>query len=425
MSRELVNRDLIRQTLTHEAAWANSHGAYDDFLGMGLLYYSLVYVLKVRVAVCLGSGGGFVPRLMRQAQRDLGMAQESRTVLVDANRPEAGWSSPLWLDKNSFFRTTFSDIEIHLMTTAEAADRIFAPKGLHIDYLHIDADHSFRACIEDFQRYRRFLKAGSLVTLHDTSFPGAGVKGVIDYLRMRNDCELIDFPEIQAGTALVRITRELENSGLALSAQEEAGPNPPAVVMTPKVQSLGCDPPEIGWKYLHTEAFSSRSVLAAHFVRDCRAVIEIGGAKTSIDNFLTGTHEDVIVLDPFIAEASSQTLNGRDCRVRHVPLRFQDVEWRIERPQEYGLVMLGLELQGLTAEDYQALYKLVENAKVTVIEFSPSWGPSRAQYEQIRQHTKTRLRFTAELDLNGNDLGDLQFSWPPRCDRQIHVLEPA
>ena len=38
-------------------------------------------------------------------------------------------------------------------------------------------------------------RIGSVVTLHDTSFPGAGVQHVVEHLRARGDCEVLDFPE--------------------------------------------------------------------------------------------------------------------------------------------------------------------------------------------------------------------------------------
>lgn len=65
---ELVNRELIINTLTHEAPWASSHAAERMYLGVGLRYYALVYIPRAQVAVGLGSGGGFVPRLMREVE---------------------------------------------------------------------------------------------------------------------------------------------------------------------------------------------------------------------------------------------------------------------------------------------------------------------------------------------------------------------
>src|SRR5262245_38832527 len=73
VTESLVDSRVISELLTREAPWHESHGADGAYLGMGLLYYALTYSLRADVAVCLGSGGGFVPRLMRQAQRDLGI----------------------------------------------------------------------------------------------------------------------------------------------------------------------------------------------------------------------------------------------------------------------------------------------------------------------------------------------------------------
>lgn len=59
-----------------------------------------------------------------------------------------------------------------LQTGESAIQTLFAPQCLTIDYLHIDADHSFEACLADFRAYRPFLREGAVVTLHDTSFGG-------------------------------------------------------------------------------------------------------------------------------------------------------------------------------------------------------------------------------------------------------------
>ena len=40
----LVNCKYIREYLTHEAAWADSHAAEDDNLGAGMLYLSLIHI---------------------------------------------------------------------------------------------------------------------------------------------------------------------------------------------------------------------------------------------------------------------------------------------------------------------------------------------------------------------------------------------
>jgi hypothetical protein len=421
MNIELLNKRVIAEYLTREAPWSGSHGAEHEYLGLGLLYYTIVYALKAQVAVCLGTGGATVPRLMRQAQRDLGIGETSRTIVVDGNRPEAGWGAPAWLDPNSFFRRFFSDVHLVIDLTVNAARNFFAPQNIRIDYLHIDADHSYAGCLEDFQTYWPFLHEGSIVTLHDTNFPTAGVKHVVEYIRTLADCEVIDFRDMWAGTALVRVGETAHGPRFRSLRHAERDH---LIGVTRHADAPPLAPPEKEWKYLESRAFSTRYVLAAHFVHGCRSVIEIGGANMRIDQFLTGAHDSVLVLDPYIRESYTDRLHGIPCEVAHVRARFQDVDWHIPPTAEYGLVMLGLEIQGLTPQQYEVLYDLVNRAKVTVIEFSTSWAPSREQFGMIVQHTRTKETFQAKLNLAGNECGNLENSWPPRCDREIHVLEP-
>jgi hypothetical protein len=416
MNRPLLDSALIESMLTREAPWCDSHGAQDTYVGAGLLYYTLAYTMRAEVAVCLGSGGGFVPRLMRQAQRDAGIADTARTILVDGDVPDAGWGSPHWLEPESFFRVNYPDVELVLSRTSEAAE-LLAGQDVRIDYLHIDADHSFEGCLEDFTTYRPLLHVGSLVTLHDTNFPQAGVKDVLEHLRARADCELVDLVEAGMGTALLRIVSDgplglvppLSPDALA-TVEIERRPDPPRLA-----------PPTMQWRYLRSEAFSMRNVLAAHFVRDCPTVIEIGGWHTPIDRYLTGRHASVVVIDPFIREAARDELNGHPCHVRHVRSRFQDLTWSVREP-DYGLVILGLDLEGLSGDDEQTLFELVRHARTTVIEFPTSWGRSREQYERLLAGSGADVLACTRLDLGGNDFGDLTNSWPPRVERELYIL---
>jgi len=166
-------------------------------------------------------------------------------------------------------------------------------------------------------------------------------------------------------------------------------------------------------------------MIAAFFLRDCPSIIEIGSGKTPIYNFLIGRHKEIIVLDPFIQEGRRNRLNGAPCSIQHIRARFQDMIWEIQQPKEYGLVLLGMELKGLSHEDFQTLFDLVNNAKLTVIEYPPSWGPSHEQFSYISSNTNTKIIFNCELNYSGNNMGDLENSWPPRFDRKICVLEPS
>lgn len=196
----LLNVDYATGVILRDAPWREGHAASATSLGLGALYYGIAYALRARTCVCLGSGGGFVPRIMKQAQRDLGLGAQGRTILVDANLPEAGWGSPRWLAEDSFFRTHFPDVEIRVETTARAAERI-AREGLAIDFLHIDADHSYRRCKEDFLAYRPLMAPSYVITLHDTDMEG--VDRVVEDLRALPDVDLVNLVALGRGLAII------------------------------------------------------------------------------------------------------------------------------------------------------------------------------------------------------------------------------
>ena len=84
----LLNLDFIKDFFTHNQVYKEdvngneftelkrvpyrwTHGATDLTLGDGLLIYSIIHYMRAKTIVCLGSGGGFIPRIMTQARVDL------------------------------------------------------------------------------------------------------------------------------------------------------------------------------------------------------------------------------------------------------------------------------------------------------------------------------------------------------------------
>ena len=197
-SLSLINEDYIRNYLTHEAPYYASHGASDNYLGAGLLYYALAYSQKAKVCVCLGSGGGFVPRVMCQSQRDLHLT-DAITILVDGNI--GNWGRPLWLSPDSFFRTNFPEIKIILDTTHHAA--MTWDKDLRINYLHIDADHSLEGSWQDFIDYLPLMAPYGIITFHDTQglLPCAKT---VDRI-IKKGFEVVNFKEFGAGVAIIHL----------------------------------------------------------------------------------------------------------------------------------------------------------------------------------------------------------------------------
>lgn len=201
----LLNESFVGDFFVKDIAWADSHGVSDNFLGTGLLYYTITYMLKAKLCLCLGSGAGFVPQLMKQAQRDLRL-NNARTILVDANIGKYG--RPVWWnDKNHKFNKNFPDIEIIKDQTIHAAKD--KAKYWVIDYLHIDADHSFEGCLKDFETYYPLMAPHSIVTLHDTgdcSEKTSGPGRVVITLKKRG-YEIVDFNYLAAGVAIIHINK--------------------------------------------------------------------------------------------------------------------------------------------------------------------------------------------------------------------------
>lgn len=229
----LLNKNFITSMLTADDPWCSSHGSDNgsEDLSAGLLYYALAYSTRARTCVCLGSGGGFVPRLMRQAQRDLGIPG-ARTLLVDGAQQVSRerkdvWGSPYWLDEGSTFRTHYPEIELVLKLTEDAFNQVFVPGKIQIDYLHIDADHHYDGARRDWDLYRTLVPNNGVITLHDTTNyrDPCGVPQLVDEIRESGEYDIVNFP-LAYGTAIARRILSVEENIAASKASRTAAPGP-------------------------------------------------------------------------------------------------------------------------------------------------------------------------------------------------------
>jgi len=154
-----------------------THGASDYDIGDGILIYSIIQFMRYKTCVCLGSGGGFIPRIMTQARYDLhelGVFEGSNdynhgdigvTYLVDAANGVGGEIN--YSEKESFFRYQFAPRFIK-DTTENAYYNFFVKQDIKIDYLHIDAGHSYDDVKKDFELYSNLLSPNGMISIHDT-----------------------------------------------------------------------------------------------------------------------------------------------------------------------------------------------------------------------------------------------------------------
>ncbi len=132
--------------------------------------------------------------------------------------------------------------------------------------------------------------------------------------------------------------------------------------------------------HLASPAAALRQVMAAHLLRSCAHIVEIGGAGRPITGFLTHQPASVTVVDPKIEAFSAPSLNGAPCRVSHVPAKLQQLALP-PPPPPFGLVLLGLSLKPFGAGETidAGLLALIRAADVLVIDHALRLARARDQ----------------------------------------------
>ena len=172
----ILNRGYIYDSITRNedsgsVSYRWTHGANELYIGSGIFYYAIPYFLKARVCVCLGSGGGYVPRLMVDCVWELNETQmygegiTGEVYVVDATNSVNGEVD--WSDKDSYLRGKFNPRFIN-STTEDAFYNFFVKRDIKIDYLHIDADHTYEGCKLDFDLYSTIMNENGIISIHDT-----------------------------------------------------------------------------------------------------------------------------------------------------------------------------------------------------------------------------------------------------------------
>jgi len=177
----VLNSDYIKNNLTNDGEipvpfrW--SHGATDLDLGDGMVVYALVQFMRAKNCVCIGSGGGFIPRIMTQARIDLhrngifegnpdyNWGDIGSTYVVDPCNGIGGQSN---IDsEDGFFRSHFYPRFVK-ETSERAYYDFFVTQDIKIDVLFIDGDHSYEGVSLDFELYKNIMSEHGLIIIHDT-----------------------------------------------------------------------------------------------------------------------------------------------------------------------------------------------------------------------------------------------------------------
>jgi hypothetical protein len=172
--------------------------------------------------------------------------------------------------------------------------------------------------------------------------------------------------------------------------------------------------------HLSGPAAAIRQVLAAHFVRHCPHIVEIGGHIRPITPYLTHRPLSVLSVDPKTDPYESDTLHGFPCAVRHLNRKFQDVEFEYS-PGSYGLVLLGYSLKPFGQRNSlgEHLFSLIDNARTIVLEYPPELERASTQVPQILARPGLHVECSFEIVLN-----DSAISGSPYARRLFYVIKP-
>lgn len=182
------------------------------------------------------------------------------------------------------------------------------------------------------------------------------------------------------------------------------------------------------YAYLLTEAGKARYVLAAHYVRGCEHVVEIGGFTDPITGYLTEIPQTLLVLDPRTEAYHAEQLSGHPCRVDHVPALFQDYEFDLD-PGSYGLVILGLSLKrfsdspAVRKRQWSKLVKLVDDSRVTVVDYARDWPLANEEVASLLAETGARVAVQFDMNIGSADTADTVGA-DRHVDRRFMVLVP-
>jgi len=181
MDEMISNNDYIKNNITNNGdqpvPYRWTHGATDLHMGDGIVVYSMIQHMRAKNCVCIGSGGGYIPRIITQARLDLhqqGIFEGNRdynwgdigsTYVVDACN---GIGGPNDLEnEDSFYRTHFYPRFIK-STSEEAYYDFFVRQDIKIDFLFIDGDHTYEGVKLDFDLYSNILSDNGVIMIHDT-----------------------------------------------------------------------------------------------------------------------------------------------------------------------------------------------------------------------------------------------------------------
>jgi cephalosporin hydroxylase len=213
-NEKYINRPLDTKLI--DLKYSKSHGMNKD--NTIPIIESFIKFTKPDICVCIGTGDGLIPRVLRQSQISSGKIN-GKTILIDLGETMGAMPDKIH-NLNSKFRKIYPDIDVFKGFSVPNGINYLKNNNIHnIDILWIDGDHSFEGSLNDFKNYSKLLSNNGFIFMHDTLPNGknnkqpdwCGVNKTIQYIHenYKNEFELINIVgnknrEPGAGFAIIK-----------------------------------------------------------------------------------------------------------------------------------------------------------------------------------------------------------------------------
>lgn len=160
------------------------------------------------------------------------------------------------------------------------------------------------------------------------------------------------------------------------------------------------------WEYLISKEYRLRHHICEYYLDyTLEFVIDIGAYKETISS-----NDWVIPIDPLKTIKDSYHGTVAQWANEHGDLLIKE---------NYGVMALGLEIEGEDHKEWEAFSRIIDGAKVAIIEHSIEHAPSVQQFNMIMQTTNKRVTTLINFDFCDIDTP----GFVPHTKRQLAVLE--
>jgi len=207
---KLSNDITITRLMNHFRADPYGHRANinESDLGYGWIHYALVRMMKPKNILCIGSGFGYIPGVLAQACKD---AKSGHVDFVDAGygpNDKNHWTGKaFWKTKKG--REIFDNfglkkwLTLYLMLSHEYAKK----NKRQYEYIYIDADHSYRGVLGDYQLFWPRLREGGFMAFHDINIKktlAEGKYGVYKLWKSIKNKSAFEFKFVGSGLGIIQ-----------------------------------------------------------------------------------------------------------------------------------------------------------------------------------------------------------------------------